>query len=285
MAFAKERALVNKIRTKPTLLKPTPKLSDPGPKPEQQWLPKDVFVVDRHYQRHIDSRLSQKTIARIVRDFCWARWQPPTVTPGPKGTYIVIDGQHRIAAAKQRADIDKIPVYIVPDLTIQEAAKHFYHINKTRVPLHPLQVYRAELTMGDELALRVKAVCDEAEIDICKTPAGFGETLPRQTAAIGTIKKGLEKYGEEAVLAALMIIPDAFKLTPGMMRAATLKMLMKKYKVCGVRHLNRTAMIKALKFEDPKTLEAMARKDAEEEATTFDIAIAQRFEANYDKFS
>jgi Family of unknown function (DUF6551) len=229
--------------------------------------------------------LSQKTIARITRDFHWARWQPPTVSPTVKGKYVVIDGQHRIMAAKGRPDLTKIPVYVVPDLTVQEAAKHFYHINKTRVPLHPLQVYRAELTMGDPLALRVAAVCDEAEIDICKTPAGFGETLPRQTAAIGTIKKGLTKYGEEAVLAALMIIPDAFKLTPGMMRAATLEMLIKKYKVVGVRHINRTAMIKALKYEDPRTLEAAARKDAEEEGIPFKLALAQRFSDNYDKFS
>jgi hypothetical protein len=137
-------------------------LSNPGPIPELKWLPKDSFVVDHHYQRHTSSERSQQIIAKIARNFLWARFQPPTVTPGPKGKYLVIDGQHRIAAAVQREDISLVPVYIVPELTLQDQASNFVAINRDRVGLTPLAIHHAMVTMGDPEALRIKEVCDEA---------------------------------------------------------------------------------------------------------------------------
>ncbi len=234
---------------------------DPGPLPEMKWLPKTAFVVDHHYQRSAESDRSRAVIGRIAQNFMWSRFQPPTVTPGPKGTYIVIDGQHRVKAALRRTDIDRLPAYIVPNLSLQDQATNFVAINRDRVALHALQLHHALLAMGDKEALRIKEVCDEAGISIVRQPAPGGNTKPHETAAIGAIKTGIAAYGEAIVIAALMIIPEAYKLTPGMMRARTLKALMAFFKGRGIKFVDRDALIRAMKKNDPILMEdrALAR--------------------------
>lgn len=233
---------------------------DTGPKPELKWLPPDVFVVDHHYQRHTNSERSRKVIKNIIENFMWARWQPPTVTPYRGGKYLIIDGQHRIKGAQKRPDIKLIPVYVVPEMTMEKAAEHFVSINRDRVSLHPLAVYRALLTMGDKTALKMKEICEEADVSIAYQPANRGETEPRVTAAVGTIKNGLRVYGEDNVLAALMIIPEAYKVAKGMMRSATLKALMRFFKIQGIKNVNRDALKYVLKEVPPPDAEDAAKR-------------------------
>jgi hypothetical protein len=62
-------------------------------------------------------------INRILRGFNWNRYQPIVVTEQDDGRYAVIDGQHRLEAAKKHPLIDSLPCYIIdaPDLAAQAA--------------------------------------------------------------------------------------------------------------------------------------------------------------------
>lgn len=255
----------------------------PGKLPILKWLPKDCFVVDYHYQRKITGDRSQALIGRIAAEFSWSKFQPPTVTNGPKGKYIVIDGQHRIAGATQCDKIKEIPVYIVPDLDQKEQAQNFVSINRDRVILHPLTIYHAQLNMGDEQAKKVHSVCEEADISIARQPAPNGMTAPRETAALGTIKQGLRLYGEAPVIAALMIIPDAYKMTPGMIRSRILKALIRFFHKRGVRDVNRRALILVLKENSPVDLEAKSLMKARKKGGNVDEYMLGYLEHLYDK--
>lgn len=240
------------------------KQSDPGPLPKLEWLDKSLFVVDHHYQRFATSERSLRNIQNIADSFYWARFQPPTVMPGPKGKYLVIDGQHRVLAAAKRKDITKIPCYVIEALSREEAAAHFVAINKDRTSLTPLAIYRAKLAMGDPEALQVNNVCEEADISIAKHPAPHGMTKPRETAALGSIQQGLKKYGEAPVIAALMIVPDTYKLAPGMMRSAILRVLMQFFAQRGVDKINRDLLIEILKYNNPRDMEDQASMESRE---------------------
>jgi len=258
-------------------------LSEPGPRPELKWLDKNLFVVDHHYQRSTESRRSQEVIAKIATNFLWARFQPPTVMPGPKGKYIVIDGQHRISAAQKREDIKTVPVYIIAASSLADQARNFVAINQDRAALHPLTVHRALLAMGDPVAQKVKEVCEEADVTIARQPAMNGQTLPRETAAIGTIKLGLKKYSEAAVIAALMVLADAFVRARGQMRSATLKALMAFFHFRGVGKVDRQALIRVLKHCPPEQLEAEAAVKASRSGDSNHESILQIISDGYER--
>lgn len=260
-------------------------LSDAGPKPEIKWLPVDCFVVDHHYQRHTNSKASQKVIADIAHKFRWSMFQPPTVTPGPGDKYTVIDGQHRIEAVARRSDIEKIPVYIIPEMTREECARNFVSINKNRVALNPLALYRASIAMGDPMALRIKDCCEEAEVTVAKHAAPFGMTSPRELACVGTLKTGLKKYTDDVVIAALMVIPDAYPEEKGMMRSSALKALMAFFHERTVKAVNREILIEVLLENDPASPEGSAFGMSKTQEMPTAVVMQRIIEAEYDRLS
>ena len=257
-------------------------ISDPGPLPELKWLPKDVFIVDQKYQRNTDSTRSRAVIEKIVESFRWARFQPPSVMPGPEGKYIVIDGQHRIAAALRRSDVTKIPVYVIEKMSIEDQAMNFVAINRDRAQLHPLAVYKALLMMADPMALQIKAACEEAGITIAKQPAINGLTSPRETAAVGSIKLGINKYGAPAVIAALKIISEVFPQTPGMMRSVTLKALMAFFKG-RIADIDRDALKVILLERNPHDREYDASEHVRIHGGNRHDSVLQAIEADYSR--
>ena len=85
--------------------------SDIGTPPELAWLPVDKLDVDPAYQRTLDTKASQKLITKIAENFRWISFQAILATPQGEGDdrrWLIIDGQHRAAAAKQRG-IPHIP--------------------------------------------------------------------------------------------------------------------------------------------------------------------------------
>jgi hypothetical protein len=125
---------------------------------------------------------------------------------GDTGKFIIIDGQHRIEAVRRRPDIGEVPCYVLGDLTQNEQARIFVAVNNDRVSLTSYALFHAQCAAGDQVALKIKEVCEEADITICKYPVPGGMTAPRETQALGTIKRGIEAFGEDNVIATLMIV-------------------------------------------------------------------------------
>jgi hypothetical protein len=108
-------------------------MSDPGPKPDLYWLPIDKLDVDPAYQRTLDTKASQKLIQKIADGFRWISFQAILATPvgqGDNKRWLIIDGQHRVAAARLRT-IENVPAIVVAEASQSEQAAAFVGANRT----------------------------------------------------------------------------------------------------------------------------------------------------------
>lgn len=182
---------------------------DPGAKPELCFLPVASLRVDPAYQRPI-TKAGRKTIEKIVDGFQWAKFAPLIVTPIRDGLYAIIDGQHRATAALI-CGFDRLPCNVV-DAGAAEASAIFAAVNGTVTPLSVLALFRAARAAGEPWARGVQAACDAAGIEPLTHPVPRSRMKPRQTIAIGTLRKVVAQFGVETVgrvLAAEMARPGA----------------------------------------------------------------------------
>jgi hypothetical protein len=139
--------------------------TDLGTKPRVVWLDLGLLDVDRRYQREITGG-GEAHINRILRGFNWNRYQPIVVTEQADGRYAVIDGQHRLEAAKKHPLIDSLPCYIIdaPDLAAQ--AEIFVAVNSDRRALTGLQKFWASVAAGNREAAALVKACEAAGVTI-----------------------------------------------------------------------------------------------------------------------
>lgn len=141
--------------------------------PQLTWLPLDRLVINEDYQRSLTER-SVSAIRRIVAKFDWARLKALTVVEMEDGTYEIIDGQHTAIAAASHGGIERLPCLVSPERSLQARASDFVGINRDRVSMTAQQVFWAEVTAEDELAI---------------------EALQGASAGGGTIRRGPPSYG------------------------------------------------------------------------------------------
>lgn len=119
-----------------------------GPKPELAWLPVADLAVDPSYQRSVETRRSQAAIEGIAEHFRWALFGTVTVTKGLVG-YLIIDGQHRVEAARRRK-IVSVPCIAIGTASVREQAMAFVDANRRRLTVGPFAIYHAMVHAGDE---------------------------------------------------------------------------------------------------------------------------------------
>ena len=197
---------------------------DLGPRPTFAWLPVDSLVVDERYQRRITSD-GTKAINKIVREFSWSKFQPLTVTgPDPSGDYPVIDGQHRLEAARRHPLVTEVPCWIVEAARISDQAGTFVGVNRDRIRVTRINIFWAELAMGDPTALWLKGICDRSGIQIGRV--GTGRQPPLTTVALSTILK-LKPLGEDLIVRALSLLAKAQPEAENAFRSASIIALAK----------------------------------------------------------
>jgi hypothetical protein len=128
--------------------------NEPG---DLEYVPKKALRIDHEYQRPLNDR---KRI-RIASEFNYAAFGVLVCSRRPDGSVWVIDGQHRLAAAMTRGDVDTVPC-IIFDLggSVSEEAKDFLATNKERKPLTGFETFRAMLKSGDPSARAVQEVVE-----------------------------------------------------------------------------------------------------------------------------
>lgn len=200
-------------------IKPSEELGD---RPRFAWLPIDELVVDERYQRRI-TKDGNTLINRIVREFCWAKMQPLTVTgPDASGDYPVIDGQHRLEACRRHPKVTQAPCWIVPAPRIADQATTFVAVNKARIGVTRVNVFWASLAAGDEAAKWLKSVCDQAGVAIGRV--GTGIQPPKTTVALASLLR-LRATGDAAIVRALALLVAAQPEAENAFRAATITSL------------------------------------------------------------
>jgi hypothetical protein len=90
-------------------LKVNPQLGSP---PSLEFRTLAELKVDDTYQRSLETDPSQRLIRRIAQFWDWGLCQPLAVARRQDGSLMVVDGQHRLAAATLRGDIAHLPCVI-----------------------------------------------------------------------------------------------------------------------------------------------------------------------------
>lgn len=122
------------------------------------WIDKHDIKVDHSYQRP----LNENSVRRIVRYFDWALFEALVVVRRD-GDYYVVLGQHRLAAAMRRTDVEKIPCRLFDyGGDVRREAQIFVDESRRKKSLESEDKFRAMCAYGDPVALEVKNMIDKA---------------------------------------------------------------------------------------------------------------------------
>lgn len=135
-----------------------------GSPPQVRWMACKDLLIDTEYQRLVTGKQSQRLILIIAESWDWRLLSPLTVSLrdgsyGPAG-YYVIDGQHRLEAAKMRGDIPMLPCIVSPFVSYEEEALAFVNINSARRQVTALDRYHARVAAKEPLALKIKETAE-----------------------------------------------------------------------------------------------------------------------------
>src|SRR5579872_3325800 len=182
---------------------------DPGPLPELAWLPVDKCSVDPRYQRSLEQPPSPKHVEKIAQNFRWARFQAVLATPREGGGWLVLDGQHRTAAARARG-ITHVPAVVLSDLAIADQADAFVWANRERVPVSPQSIFHAELSTGNPDAVTLDRLTRAAGVEIVRYRVASSQCPLGKVAPIGALRLILRKHGEERACRAIVAVVKAY---------------------------------------------------------------------------
>ena len=123
--------------------------------------------VDHSYQRE---KIVVNKVRQIASNWSWAGCGCILVAMRLDGSFWVFDGQHRVLAAKTRADIAQLPCMVFECVDIKKEAAGFLVANAERKPVGALDKFKALVMTGDPAAKIVSDVFDELAIDVTSRP-------------------------------------------------------------------------------------------------------------------
>lgn len=195
-----------------------PQMRDFGPRPELAWLPTQMLSVDPSYQRTLNSRASQNSIARITEKFRWSCFGAILVTAAGDG-WNIIDGQHRAEAAR-RLQIATVPCIVVPATPAAEQAAIFLETNRNRVPVNPYALFHARIAAGEDLALQTQKLLEEAGLSVPRYPLPKSELKAGQIIAFKTVEVATQST---AARQAVVAVGRALASKPGAISVVVLR--------------------------------------------------------------
>lgn len=184
-----------------------------GTMPSVEWVHVTDLTVDHSYQRSIDNDPSRRLIASIAANFDWRLCAPLVVSRRSNGTKVIIDGQHRWAAAVRRGDLPQLPCCLFTYENPEDEARMFIVANRARKAINRLDDFHAALAATDEDATEIKRLVAEARLTIARTTSSTS-WKPGEVAFTSSIAKALRRHGESIVSAALTVIAEAYEGQP-----------------------------------------------------------------------
>jgi hypothetical protein len=194
------RAATSRLKVNPPL----------GSLPVLQYCSPEQLQIDPAYQRSLEVPSSQTLIRRIAVHWDWGLCQPLSVARRIDGGLYVVDGQHRLEAARLRGDIQQLPCVVTMFASAAEEAASFVALNQQRRPLNRLQLFRAALAANDQEAATINRALASCDMWI-----GSSNDLSIQKPGALTCVAGLENclrvHGSATLTAALEILSQSFK--------------------------------------------------------------------------
>ncbi len=115
---------------------------------------KNDLHIDHTYQRGLNNERALK----YASEWSWLACGALTVTLREDGDWYVIDGQHRLEAAKKRSDITALPCLAFETSEVRQEAHGFLQVNITRRPMSSIDRYHAMLADQDPSALELETL-------------------------------------------------------------------------------------------------------------------------------
>ena len=137
-----------------------------GMMPALQYLLPVQLNIDTSYQRSLDTDTSRTLVRSIAQHWNWDLCQPLVVSRRDDGMLYVIDGQHRLAAARLRGDIQQLPAVVVQYASAADEAGSFVNLNQQRRPLTKIDIFKAAVASGDTESTQILAVIHAAGLTI-----------------------------------------------------------------------------------------------------------------------
>lgn len=188
-----------------------------GSMPSIEWVHTSTLSVDTKYQRSTENAASRRLIRSIAANFDWRLCAPLVVSRRADGSRVIIDGQHRWAAATLRGDLPQLPCCIFSYDSPEEEARMFIVANRSRRPMTRLDDYHAAIAAADEDALEIQQLVSDSGLRVARD-ISEGTTKPGRIVFTAALASALRKHGPAIVSAALTTMADAFpgqRLTHG----------------------------------------------------------------------
>jgi hypothetical protein len=128
---------------------------------------KKELNVDHSYQR---DNVVVKKVRQIASQWSWAGCGCILVAMRPDSSFWVFDGQHRVLAAKTRADITELPCMVFECVDVKQEASGFLVSNAERKPVSALDKFKALVMTGDATAKVVSDIFAELGVSITAKP-------------------------------------------------------------------------------------------------------------------
>lgn len=193
-----------------------------GDKPTLKWLSIADLRIDKNYQREIMKR-GKSNVYYIAENFDWRMFAPIIVAELADGNYAIVDGQHRVTAAKL-CGISKVPCQIII-ANAQQQAIAFAVINSRITQISTMQIFAANLAAGDSKAKGLAAACREAGVSILRYPVPHTRIKAGETMAVTCLQRAFTRYPRQVFIRALQCITQTGDGNPGMVRVQVINAL------------------------------------------------------------
>lgn len=112
---------------------------------------------DTRYQRPVD----MSWVRKLAAGFDMRRFGVVVTSLRQDGRLYVVDGQHRVSAARMTG-VAKVPVVIYDDLTPAEESALFSSLNTERKRMQPEELYWADFLAGNEEAVGIATALERS---------------------------------------------------------------------------------------------------------------------------
>lgn len=133
---------------------------------------KSDLNIDYSYQRE---DINHWKILEIARSWSWVGCGAIMVAVRPDGTWFVFDGQHRVLAARKRADISKLPCMVYECESLEQEAAGFLITNDQRKPVTAVGKFKSLVIARDDVAVTVRDAIERHGLEITKCAAKPGQ--------------------------------------------------------------------------------------------------------------
>lgn len=181
-----------------------------GELPVLQYCALDQLHIDETYQRTLEAAKSITLVRRIATHWDWGLCQPLFVARRADGQLYVVDGQHRLAAARLRGDVWQLPCVVRSFDNVEDEAAAFVALNQERTPLTKLQIFKAALAAGDFEASQIVIALTDAGLSLAGH-SNYTAWKPAEISNVGGLQGCYRAHGVQVLTCALDVLAQSYK--------------------------------------------------------------------------